>query len=465
MADSNPQLAPDALSELAAGFHGTLVDPDHPKYEEARAVWNGMIDRRPALVARCRGAADVMDAVTLARDQDVPISVRGGGHSVAGSAVCDGGLVIDLSEMRAVRVDPAARKVWVQGGATWADVDRETQAFGLAAPGGVVSTTGVAGLTLGGGYGHMRHKHGLSSDNLAAAQVITADGDMVMASPEENPDLLWALRGGGGHFGVVTDFQFNLHRLGPEIMGLGVFYSLDEGREVIRQARDFAVEAPDEITFDILLWSVPEVEPFPPELQGTPVVILGGMYTGSVEDGERALAPLRGFGSPLLDISAPQTFVQLQSGFDPFFPEGLRYYWKSLYLDGLEDAAIDNIIENVRRRPSPRTVVPIRPRAGALRRQDPGATAFAERSSPFMLSIDSTWEDPADDEANIRWTREFWTSMKPWSSNRMYFNFAMGEEGEDVARATFGPNYDRLLEVKDRYDPDGIFGPGPGRNP
>lgn len=465
MADPTPRLSPDALSDLAARFHGTLIDPGHPEYDEARAVWNGMIDRRPALVARCRGAADVMDAVTFARDKDLPVSVRGGGHNVAGSAVCDGGLVIDLSEMRAVRVDPAARRAWVQGGATWADVDRETQAFGLAAPGGVVSTTGVAGLTLGGGYGHMRHKHGLSSDNLAAAQMITADGDMVMASPEENPDLFWALRGGGGHLGVVTDFQFTLHRLGPEIMGLGVFYSLDEGREVIRQARDFAAEAPDEITFDAVLWSIPEVDPFPPELQGAPVVLLGGMYAGSVEDGERALAPLRGFGSPLLDISAPQPFVQLQSGFDPFFPEGLRYYWKSLYLDGLEDAAIDHIIEHVRRRPSPRTVVPIRPRNGALRRQDPGATAFAERSSPFMLSIDSTWDDPAEDEANIRWTREFWSAMKPWSSNRMYFNFAMGEEGEDVARATFGPNYDRLLEVKERYDPDGIFGPGLGRNP
>lgn len=460
MTDAAVHLDPDAVEALSGSFRGSIVLPDHADYPAACTVWNGMIRRRPALVARCRGVADVMDALAFARTHDLPVAVRGGGHNVAGSAVCDDGVVIDLSGMRSVRVDRHAGTVRVEGGAMWADVDRETQRFGLAAPGGVVSTTGVAGLTLGGGYGHLRHKHGLASDNVVSMDVVTADGRLLTASADENPDLHWALRGGGGHFGVVTSFELQLHEVGPEIMGLGVFLPMDEAPAVLQQARDFAMEAPDEITFDAILWSVPQVDPFPPELQGAPVVILGGMYAGPAEEGEAALAPLRRMGQPVMDISQRQPFTQLQSGFDPFFPEGLRYYWKSLYLNELDDDAIGTIVDYARKRPSPRTVIPIRPRTGALTRVDPTATAFAERSSPFLLSIDSTWDDPADDEANIAWTREFWSAMAPHASNRMYFNFAMGEEGEDVARATFGPNYDRLVEVKARYDPDGVFGNG-----
>jgi hypothetical protein len=458
MAHQGQSLDPQALESLAAGFHGELIGPSDPGYEEARSVWNGMIDRRPALIARCRGVADVVDAVSLARAQALPARVRGGGHNVAGSAVLDDGIVVDLSPMRSVHVDPERRVARVEGGATWADVDRETQLFGLAAPGGVVSTTGVAGLTLGGGYGHLRGKHGLSSDSVRSMQVVTAEGEVITADETENRDLYWALRGGGGGFGVVTSFEFDLCKLGPEVMGMAVFHRLDGARELLGEVREYWDGAPEEVTFDAILWSVPRVDPFPAELQGEPVLILGGTYAGPAEEGARALAPVREMGAPVLDISAPQPWVAFQSGFDPFFPEGLRYYWKSLYLDELGDQAIDTILEFASRRPSPRTVIPIRPRHGAVLRPNGDGGAFPERTSPYMLSIDSTWEDPAHDEENIRWTREFWSAMAPHASNRMYFNFAMGEEGEDVVRASYGPHLDRLLQVKERYDPANLFG-------
>ena len=453
-----PFLDPDTLSELAAPLRGELLSPATPGYDEARKVWNGMIDRRPALIARCRGVADVVDALAIAREHELPVCVRGGGHNVAGSAVSDGGMTIDLSRMRGVRVDRAESTVRVEGGATWADVDRETQLFGLAAPGGVVSTTGVAGLTLGGGYGHLRSKYGLASDNVRSMEVVTADGQVRTANAAQNPDLFWALRGGGGHFGVVTSFEFELKEVGPEVMGLGVIYPLEDAPDILREVRAFMDDPAEDITFDAVGWSVPDVEAFPPELRGRPIMLLGGMYVGSAEDGDEALAPLRNLAEPLLDISARQPFVGLQSGFDPFFPEGLRYYWKSIYLDGLPDDAIDTMVDHMDRRPSPRTIIPLRPRNGVINQIDGSVTAFPERSSPFLLSIDSTWEDPAEDEVNIRWTQEFWEAMAPFASNRMYFNFAMGEEGEDVLRATFGDNYDRLAEVKSTYDPDGLFG-------
>jgi FAD/FMN-containing dehydrogenase len=453
-----PRIDPAALDALSGYLRGSTITPDHDAYDGARAVWNGMIDRRPALIVRCMGVADIMDALRFARERDLPVSVRGGGHNVSGSAVRDDGVLLDLSPMRAVRVDLRRRTARVEGGATWADVDRETQRFGLAAPGGVVSETGVAGLTLGGGYGHLRHKHGLSSDNVRSMDIVTAEGEFLTVSEDRHEDLFWALRGGGGHFGVVTSFEFNLHEVGPEIMGLGVFYPAEEAVDIFGRVREFASGSPDEITFDAILWSVPEADPFPAELQGEPIVVLGGMYAGPADKGEQALAPLRAMGTALMDISGRQPFVQLQSGFDPFFPAGLRYYWKSLYLDAFSDDAVDTIVSYASRRPSPRTIIPIRPRTGALTRVDPGATAFAERSSPWLLSIDSTWESEADDAVNIEWTREFWQAMAPYASNRMYFNFAMGEEGEEVARATFGPNYDRLAEIKARYDPEGVFG-------
>ena len=454
-----------AVAELEEGFRGSLIGRDDEGNDDARAVWNGMIDRQPELIARCRGVADVIDAVTFARENDLPVAVRGGGHNVAGSAVCDDGLVVDCSEMNAVHVDPEERVARVEAGATWADVDRETQAFGLVTPGGVVSSTGVAGLTLGGGYGHLRRKYGLTCDNLRSVDLVTADGEFLTASEDRHSDLFWALRGGTGDFGVVTAFEYDLHELGPEVMGLGVFYSLDDAPSVLREVREFIRDAPDEITFDAVLWSIPAVDPFPDELQGMPVVLLGGTYAGPVEEGEDAFEPLRELATPVMDISEPQPYVQLQSAFDPFFPEGLRYYWKSLYLDELSDEAIDTIVEYATERPSPKTIIPIRPRGGAIARVDPDATAFAERTAPFMLSIDSTWEDPAHDEENVRWTREFWEAMAPHASNKMYLNFAMGEEGEDVVRATFGENYERLVEVKTAYDPENLFDMDPNVTP
>jgi len=458
MTVDEPQVEADAVAAFAETFHGLIVRPGDDEYEAARRVWNGMIDKHPALVAYCTGVADVIAAVAFAREQGLPIAVRGGGHNVAGTAVCDDGIVIDLSEMRSVLVDPEARTARVQAGATWGDVDRETQVFGLIAPGGVVSETGVAGLTLGGGYSHTRRKYGLTSDSLRSVDIVTADGDFLTASADENEDLFWALRGGGGNFGVVTAFEYDLHELGPDVAVAAVMYPMDAAATVLREWRDFMLEAPDGITSDADFWSVPEYPLFPEEFHRTPVLVVAGVYAGPVADGEAALQPLRELAEPMVDISGVHRYAELQTMFDPFFPRHeLRYYWKSRYVDELSDDAIDTIVEYASERPSARTIVPIRARGGQIARIDPAETAFADRTSPFMISIDSVWEDPEDDEENREWTREFWDAMGQYSSGGMYFNFAMGEEGPDALRATFEGNYDRLLDTKREYDPDDVF--------
>jgi FAD/FMN-containing dehydrogenase len=457
MTTISPTIGSETMEQFEEAFYGQVVRPDDEDYDEARQVWNAMIDKHPAIIARCTGVADVITAVDFARETDLLVAVRGGGHNVAGSAVCDDGIVVDLSEMNGVLVDPEARTVRAQAGAVWSDVDRETQAFGLMTPGGVVSTTGIAGLTLGGGYSWTRRKYGLTSDNLRSVDVVTADGEFLTASEERNADLFWALRGGGGNFGVVTAFEYDCHELGPEVMHLGVMYPIDTAPMVFREWREFMHGAPDEITSQAAIWSVPEHDDFPEDLRGTPVVVVAGVYAGPVDEGKRAFQPLRELETPVLDLSDPGPYTHLQQQFDPFFPEGDRYYWKSRYLARLDDDAIETIVEYGENRPSPRTIVPVRARGGKLGRIDPSATAFADRHSPFLLSIDSTWEDPDEDEANTEWTREFWEAMEPYASDGMYFNFAMLEEGEEMIRSTFGENYERLVAVKDRYDPKNLF--------
>jgi FAD/FMN-containing dehydrogenase len=437
---------------------GDVIAPHHLEYDESRRVWNGMIDKRPAVIARCSGAADVAEAIRFAREYDLPLSVRGGGHNVAGTALVDDGVVIDLSAMRGVHADPAGRTVHAQGGATWADVDRVTAPLGLATPGGVVSETGVAGLALGGGVSHQRRRDGMTIDNLVSAQLVLADGRRVRASADEHADLYWALRGGGGNFGVVTSFEFRLHELGPEVFGLNVAYPLEDAARVLAGWRDAVADAPDELSTAGLIWSLPVVDELPEELRGVPYVGVAGMWAGDPDEGERATRRLRELATPLLDMSARASYLEFQSSLDPFFPAGVRRYWKALYLDGFSDAAIETTVDWSERRPSGDTLVIVRHCGGAMARVGAEETAFGDRSSEWMLSIDSSWQDPADDERNVAYTRAFWNATVPFSDGKTYFNFpGLFEEGDAAVRSSYGANHDRLTRIKAAYDPENVF--------
>ena len=448
-----------AIEALSADFRGELVAPGSPGYEETRRVRNGLIDRHPAVIARCSGTADVVAAVNFAREHDLLVSVRGGGHNVSGAATNDGGVVIDLSAMRGVWVDPAEGIVRVQGGATWADVDRETQLYGLATPGGVVSSTGVGGLTLHGGWGWLRRKYGYCVDNLLAVEIVTADGQVRTASETENPDLFWAVRGAGSNFGVVTAFTFRLHPVGPLVAMAAPFYALEDAERVLPAWRDFMASAPEEVSSNAVFWGIPAVEAFPAELHGRAVHIPVAVYSGDAAEGERVLQPLRELATPLLDLSGTMPYAVLQTAFDPFFPKGWLYYWKSLSMDRLDEEAIAAVIGYAADRPSSDTLMGLwHLEGGAASRVDTAATAFATRSAPYLLSFDTTWTDPAGTERNIAWTRSAWADMRRFGSGGIYLNFAgFGEEKEDLVRAGYGANYDRLVELKTRYDPGNLF--------
>jgi FAD/FMN-containing dehydrogenase len=445
-------------SALGALVTGDVIARDHVEYETARGVWNGMIDKRPAAIVRCADAVDVATAVRFATEHELPLAVRGGGHNVAGTAVVDGGIVIDLSAMRAVRLDPSGGTVHVQGGATWADVDAVTAPLGLATPGGVVSETGVAGLALSGGVSHQRRRDGMTVDNLVSAEVVLADGRRVQANASEHPDLYWALRGGGGNFGVVTSFELRLHPLGPDVFAVNVAYPIEDARRVLTGWRDAVAEAPDELSTAGLIWSLPVVDELPEQLRGVPYVGVAGMWAGDPAEGERATRRLRELAAPLLDLSGTVDYLEFQRSLDPFFPAGVRRYWKALYLDGLSGAAVDTTMDWSNRRPSSETLVIIRHCGGAMSRVSADETAFGDRSAEWMLSIDSTWHDPAEDERNIGYTRAFWDAALPFSDGKTYFNFpGLFEEGEDAVRASYGRNHARLARVKAAYDPDNRF--------
>jgi FAD/FMN-containing dehydrogenase len=448
----------EAAQAFEAGLRGRLLRPGHPDYDEARAIWNGLIDRRPALIAQCSGAADVVDAVNFAREQGLLLSVLGGGHNVAGNAVNDGGLVIDLSRMRGVHVDPQTQTLRAQGGATWGDCDRESQLFGLAVPGGVVSTTGIAGLTLHGGVGHLRRKYGLTIDSLLSVDIVTADGTLRRASADENEDLFWAVRGAGSNFGVVTSFEFRAYPVGPMVMVGAVFYPLEQAKELLPAWRDYVASAPDELSSIALCWSVAASEPFPPELHGTPVLIVAGTFAGPVEDGEPVVQPLRELGQPLLDLSGPWPWVGLQSGFDPLFPKGGLYYWKSRALAELADAAIDEILDFATRRPDPATDIVVWHHGGAMSRVGESDTAYAGRDVQYLVTGEASWTDPAQSDEAIAWGRDFWAAMEKHSTGGLYLNFpGLGEEKEALVRAGYGANYERLAELKAKYDPANLF--------
>jgi FAD/FMN-containing dehydrogenase len=435
------------VSELKASLRGELLLPQDAGYDEARTVWNAMIDRHPALIVRCMGAVDVISAVNFARTHNLLVSVRGGGHNVAGNAVCDGGLMIDLAPMQGIRVDPEQRTVRVEPGVLWSDVDRETQAFGLATTGGTVSHTGVAGLTVGGGMGWLMSLHGLTCDNLLSADVVTAGGRLLTASETENADLFWAIRGGGGNFGIVTSFEFRLHPIGPMVMGGMILYPLDQAKEVLQFYREFSRTTPDELTAFAGLMTTPD---------GLPVVAIILGWFGPLEEGDKQFEPVRTFGSPLADLTGPLPYRQLQKMFDDAAPFGIHRYWKSGYFQELGDDLLDMIIEHTVAKTSPFSVVILFHMHGACTRIDPAEKAYGLREPQWDFDIITQWTDPAEADQHIGWTREFWHAVEPFSRG-VYVNHLDADDSQLRTRAAYGDNYERLVAIKTKYDPTNFF--------
>jgi FAD/FMN-containing dehydrogenase len=449
-------LLDDAVDELRASFRGELVRPSDDGYDEQRKVWNGSIDRRPGLIARCAGVADVRAAVRFARDHDLLVAVRGGGHSFPGLSVCDDGLLIDLGPMKGVRVDPEARTVRAQAGVLLGELDRETQAFGLAVPSGIVTHTGLAGLTLGGGIGWIMRKHGLTIDQLHAVDVVTADGEFVKASAEENDDLFWGVRGGGGNFGIVTDFEFHLNPLGPYVVAGPVFWPMEDSPSVLRFYRDWLADCPDELMTIVVQRRAPALPVVPPDLVGRLVVAVVACYAGPVEEGERVVRPLKQFGSPVLDLCQPKPFLAHQQMFDPSFRHGWWYYVRSCDIAELTDDVIDVVVEHGRRITSPISSVALWQMGGAVARVPDGETAFNGRSAGFTFNINGNSETADGFETERAWARDYWTALAPHHTS-VYVNFLM-EEGEDRVRQAYGAErYDRLKTLKRKYDATNLF--------
>ena len=442
------------------GFRGQLITADHAGYDTARTVWNGAVDRRPRLIARCRGAADVASVVRFAGDRDLAIAVRGGGHNVAGTAVCDDGIVIDLSAMRGVWVDPAGRTAHVQGGALWGDVDHETQALGLATTGGIVGHTGVAGLTLGGGIGWLMRKHGLTIDNLLAADVVTAEGSVIRASADEHTDLFWALRGGGGNFGVVTSFRFALHPVGPTVTAGPVFWAADDTVDVLSFYREFVADAPDELGTVVRLGTVPPLPVIAEHLHWRPAIAVGCCYAGGVEDGERAVRALRQFRTPLVDLISPSPYVAHQGALDDTVPHGWHYYWKATNLTGLSDAVIAVIADHAYEARSPRSYSAMFHMGGAVARVPHDDTAYAARHVAHNIVIDAAWLPEESGEhaaAETGWARGFLDALEPHRDG-VYVNFLDSDDAAGRVREAYGDHiYRRLADVKAKYDPDNAF--------
>jgi FAD/FMN-containing dehydrogenase len=444
------------IGELRTRFRGALLRPGEEGYDEARRVWNGAIDRRPALIARCAGADDVSEAVRYARERDLVISVRGGGHAVAGHGVCEGGVMIDLSLMKAVRVDPAARTVRAAGGLLWAELDRATQPFGLATTGGIISHTGIGGLTLGGGLGHLMRRHGLTVDNLVAVDLVTADGEFMHVDAERDPELFWGLRGGGGNFGIATAFEYRLHPVGPIVLGGPVFWERKHAGRVLRVLRDVAPDAPDELGIAVSLMAAPPAPFVPPDRVGAPVLGLVLAWCGDPAEGERALAPLRTAAPPMADAVARLPYVALQSLLDGGAPHGRHYYWKAHRLPELSDAVVDVLLERHGELPTPFSQINGWAVGGAVSRVDPAATAVGEREIGFELSLTTGWPAPdTDAEHHKAWVRSGWDALRPHSAG-VYANF-ISDEGAVGVRAAYGERMARLTALKDRMDPENVF--------
>jgi len=449
----------ETIETFALGLKGNLILPDDVEYDAARLLWNKMHDKRPALIARCEGVADVIAAVNFARTHNLLTAVRGGGHNVGGTGSCDGGIMINLSRMNSVHVDLKTKTVRVGGGALHSDVDRETQVFGMAVPAGVVSTTGIAGLTLGGGLGHLRRKYGLAIDNLVSVDIVTADGQFLTASETENPKLFWGVRGGGGNFGVVTSFVFNIHKVGPEVAFIAVWYPVDNAKEMLLKWQDYMNNAPEEFSCNALFWSVPADPSIPEEFHNKRALIFGGVHCGDLAEGLKVIQPLRELGTPMVDMSGPTPWVGVQTGFDPFFPTGGRYYYfKSGYLAKMDEQTIDAFLPKAINPPVPSVLLALWHYGGKMQRVSDTATAFMGRQAPFLFSVDGVWDDIADSDAVVNYARTYLKEMEPYSGDGSYVNFAgLGEEGNALVRDAYGANYDRLVALKNQYDPTNLF--------
>ncbi len=444
------------IDGLKKGFGGKVFLPSDEGYDEARKIWNAMIDKRPAIIARCAGTQDVVKALGFARDNGIPLAVRGAGHHIAGNSLCDDGIVIDLSQMKAVKVDPGAKRTTVEGGATLADLDAATQAHGLATPVGINSTTGIAGLTLGGGFGWLSRKYGMTIDNLESAEVVTAKGEVVRASTGENPDLFWALRGGSGNFGIVTRFEFRLHPVGPDLLSGLVVYPLAEAKSVMQQYREFVSGAPEELSVWAVLRKAPPLPFLPAEVHGKEVVVLALLYAGDPEKGMDLVAPLRKLGKPVGELVGVQPYTAWQQAFDPLLTAGARNYWKSHNFTKIDDGLIDVVIQYVKTLPSPHCEIFFGALGCATKRRASDATAYAHRDAEYVMNVHGRWETAAEDEHCIQWCRAYFRATAAFASSGVYLNFMTADEGERV-RSAYGPNYDRLAEVKRKYDPDNLF--------
>jgi FAD/FMN-containing dehydrogenase len=447
-----------AVAALRKLLRGPLLQPAEPGYDEARTIWNAMITKRPALIARVSGNADVIACVNFARENGLPLSVRGGGHNVAGTALCDGGLMIDMSLRRGVRVDPTRRIVRVEGGATWGDVDHETQPFGLVVPSGIVSNTGVAGFTMGGGFGWTSRKFGYAADNLMSVDIVTADGELRVASDKENPDLFWALRGGGGNFGAVTSFEFKASRHGPQALCGMVVYPMGEARAVMQQFRQITAAAPDELCCLLILRRAPAVPYLPQDVHGRPIAAIAVCWAGDPGDGRAAVLPLKTFARPLADTIERKPFVEHQTMLDAGQPFGRRYYWKSHYFAEIGDDLIDAMVEHAERITSPHSAALLMHLGGTPARLDPSMNAVGLRAASYVLNIQAAWESAQEDRRHLVWAREYWSATRPFSTGGAYINFMTEDEGEARVRAAFpAAVYARLREVKSNFDPGNLF--------
>jgi FAD/FMN-containing dehydrogenase len=442
-------LDPSVIDGFAQRLAGRVLVEHSGDYDRARRVWNGLIDKRPAVIVQCSGVADVLEALRFARAHDLLVAVRGGGHNVAGFGTCDGGMVIDLSPLRGIRVDPAKRTVRAQAGVTWGDLDRETQAFGLAVPGGVVSTTGIAGLTLGGGQGWLRRTYGMTCDSLLSADVITSGGEFVTASDTERADLFW----------IVTDFEYRLHPVGPVVTHAGAMYPVEAAAAVLSGFRDYVETAPDAVNASATFWTVPGMALFPERIHGRSVIAVNGVYVGDGQRGQQVLHALRTFADPLLDVSESCAYTSVQQMFDVFFPKyALRYYWKGLYLNGLCDSGIARLAAAFSRKASPLSMLVVWAQGGALTRVRPADTAVGSRTSPFLLEILATWKEPEHTDANIAWARAVFDDMQQCSRGKPNFNFpGVEDDMKSFVSAAFAEHYERLVRVKQKYDPANVF--------
>jgi FAD/FMN-containing dehydrogenase len=452
------QLDDAAVTELRKALRGALLQPADPGYREARSIWNGMITRQPSLIARVSGTADVVTCVNFARENGLPLSIRGGGHNVAGAALCEDGLMIDLSLRRGVHVDPVHRTVRAEGGATWGDVDHETQPFGLVVPSGIVSTTGVAGFTMGGGFGWTSRKLGYAADSLLSVDIVTADGECRRASETENADLFWALRGGGGNFGAVTSFEFRAHRHGPRTLCGMVVHPMAQARLVMEQYRQITAVAPDELCCLLILRHAPAAPYLPRDVHGKPIAAIAVCWIGDPASGRDAVLPLKALGRPLADTITPKPFIEHQTMLDAGQPFGRRYYWKSDYFAEIGDGLVDAMVEYGERITSPHSAVLLMHLGGAPARIDPTSNAVGLRSASYVLNIQAAWESPQEDDRHLAWAREHWTATRPFSTGSAYINFMTEDEGEARVRAAYGHRvYARLRDVKSRFDPGNLF--------